>query len=579
MDKELPVSAWPEWKIIEKIGEGSFGKVYKAQRTERGKSFYSAIKIINIPGSQSELNSVRSETGDDQAARQYFQNLVEECIQEISTMEYFRGNSYIVSVEDFKVMEYLDAIGWEISIRMEYLTSFMDCCAEKQLTENEVIQLGLDLSKALEYCRKLNIIHRDIKPENIFVSRFGDFKLGDFGIAREQAHTMSNMSKKGTYSYMAPEIYKGEKYDSSIDIYSLGIVLYKLMNQNRLPFLSLDKQLITYRDKETALARRMAGEKMPAPVNASAAFSHIILKACAYEPGKRYRKPEDMLRDLEKLRLAPVNAEKEWEKSQWELTNSAELERDQRRYAPQEPEDRMERTHVAEDPQIEKAVREEEAQLRKPAKNAVKNYEKQSVNASSTKRKKQQRSGWDQERQISPWTVSLIVVALAACIIIGVYMKLIHDENRKAQNTENVMEVLEANDNSTAQIDEFSTSIQTIKEQANTIVSELPDCEEVGKEGDRLRYYDSNGKLVKALIYPETSEDGVYEEYYYWDERLFFAYVWTGNKKELYYYDKRGKLIRWIDTDGTVHDKENDSTEYTKRGEKYWKNALEQLDE
>ena len=579
MDKDVPVSVWPEWELIEKIGEGSFGKVYKAKRTERGRSFYSAIKIISIPASKGELDSVRSEMNNEQSTREYFRNLVEDCIQEIYTMEHFCGNSHVVSFEDFKVVEYLDEIGWDISIRMEYLTSFMDYCTGKELTEKEVIKLGCDLAMALIYCRKLNIIHRDVKPENIFVSRFGDFKLGDFGIAREQAHTMSNMSKKGTYSYMAPEIYKGEKYDSSIDIYSLGIVLYKLMNQNRLPFLSLDKQLITYRDKETALARRMAGEKMPAPVNASAAFSHIILKACAYEPGKRYRKPEDMLRDLEKLRLAPVNAEKEWEKSQWELTNSAELERDQRRYAPQEPEDRMERTHVAEDPQIEKAVREEEAQLRKPAKNAVKNYEKQSVNASSTKRKKQQRSGWDQERQISPWTVSLIVVALAACIIIGVYMKLIHDENRKAQNTENVMEVLEANDNSTAQIDEFSTSIQTIKEQANTIVSELPDCKEVGKEGDRLRYYDSNGKLVKALIYPEASEDGVYEEYYYWDERLFFAYVWTGNKKELYYYDKRGKLIRWIDIDGTVHDKENDSTEYTKRGEKYWKNALEQLDE
>ena len=579
MDKDVPVSVWPEWKLVEKIGEGSFGKVYKAKRTERGRSFYSAIKIISIPGSKGELDSVRSEMNNEQSTREYFRNLVEDCVQEIYTMEHFCGNSHVVSFEDFKVVEYLDEIGWDISIRMEYLTSFMDYCTGKELTEKEVIKLGCDLAMALIYCRKLNIIHRDVKPENIFVSRFGDFKLGDFGIAREQVHTMSNMSKKGTYSYMAPEIYKGEKYDSSIDIYSLGIVLYKLMNQNRLPFLSLDKQLITYRDKETALARRMAGEKMPVPVNASAAFSHIILKACAYEPGKRYRKPEDMLRDLEKLRLAPVNAEKEWEKSQWELTNSAELERDQRRYAPQEPEDRMERTHVAEDPQIEKAVREEEAQLRKPAKNAVKNYEKQSVNASSTKRKKQQRSGWDQERQISPWTVSLIVVALAACIIIGVYMKLIHDENRKAQNTENVMEVLEANDNSTAQIDEFSTSIQTIKEQANTIVSELPDCKEVGKEGNRLRYYDSNGKLVKALIYPETSEDGVYEEYYYWDERLFFAYVWTGNKKELYYYDKRGKLIRWIDTDGTVHDKENDSTEYTKRGEKYWKNALEQLDE
>ena len=549
MDKDVPVSVWPEWKLVEKIGEGSFGKVYKAKRTERGRSFYSAIKIISIPGNKGELDSVRSEMNDEQSTREYFRNLVEDCVQEIYTMEHFCGNSHVVSFEDFKIVEYLDEIGWDISIRMEYLTSFMDYCTGKELTEKEVIKLGCDLAMALIYCRKMNIIHRDVKPENIFVSRFGDFKLGDFGIAREQARTMSNMSKKGTYSYMAPEIYKGEKYDSSIDIYSLGIVLYKLMNQNRLPFLSLDKQLITYRDKENALARRMAGEKMPAPSKASAAFSHIILKACAFDPKKRYRRPEDMLRDLESLRLAPVNAEKEWEKSQWALANSGELERDQRRYAPRESEDDyMEKTHVAADPQMEKIAREEEVKKKKTV-------------------------------EISPWAVSLAVIVLAACIIIGVYVKLIRDEERRAQDSQTVVEVLEANDNSTAQIDEFSTAIQTIKEQANTIVSELPDCKEVGKSGDRLRYYDDDDKLVKALIYPETSEDGVYEEYYYWDERLFFAYVWTGNKKELYYYDKRGKLIRWIDTDGTVHDKEIDSTEYIKRGEKYWKNALEQLDE
>ena len=578
MDKDVPVSVWPEWKLVEKIGEGSFGKVYKAKRTERGRSFYSAIKIISIPGNKGELDSVRSEMNDEQSTREYFRNLVEDCVQEIYTMEHFCGNSHVVSFEDFKIVEYLDEIGWDIFIRMEYLTSFMDYCTGKELTEKEVIKLGCDLAMALIYCQKLNIIHRDVKPENIFVSRFGDFKLGDFGIAREQAHTMSNMSKKGTYSYMAPEIYKGEKYDSSIDIYSLGIVLYKLMNQNRLPFLSLDKQLITYRDKEAALARRMAGEKMPAPSKASAAFSHIILKACAFDPKKRYRRPEDMLHDLESLRIAPVNAAKEWEKSQWELANAGELERDQRRYAPMgSGKDEMERTHVAAEPQIEKIVREEEAQNNNNAK--ASDVKSRPVRAETPDRKRPEWGAKERERRISPWTVSFTVVALAACIILGVYMKLIHDEERKAQNSEAVMEVLEANDNSTAQIDEFSTAIQTIKEQANTIVSELSDCREVGKEGDRLRYYDSDGKLVKALIYPETSEDGVYEEYYYWDERLFFAYVWTGNKKELYYYDKRGKLIRWIDTDGTVHDKENDSTEYIKRGEKYWKNALEQLDE
>lgn len=90
--------------------------------------------------------------------------------------------------------------------------------------------------KHWEYCQCQNIIHRDIKPENIFVSRFGEFKLGDFGIARELDRSMSGLSKKGTFSYMAPEMYKGEEYDARVDIYSLGIVLYKLCNHNRLPF-------------------------------------------------------------------------------------------------------------------------------------------------------------------------------------------------------------------------------------------------------------------------------------------------------------------------------------------------------
>ena len=81
------------------------------------------------------------------------------------------------------------------------------------------MKLGIDLCRSLEYCGQLHIIHRDIKPENIFVSRFGDFKLGDFGIARELEKTMSTLSKKGTYSYMAPEMYRGEQYDSRVDMH------------------------------------------------------------------------------------------------------------------------------------------------------------------------------------------------------------------------------------------------------------------------------------------------------------------------------------------------------------------------
>ena len=583
MDKELPVSAWPEWKIIEKIGEGSFGKVYKAQRTERGKSFYSAIKIINIPGSQSELNSVRSETGDDQAARQYFQNLVEECIQEISTMEYFRGNSYIVSVEDFKVMEYLDAIGWEISIRMEYLTSFMDCCAEKQLTENEVIQLGLDLSKALEYCRKLNIIHRDIKPENIFVSRFGDFKLGDFGIARELERTMSGFSKKGTYSYMAPEMYKGEKYDSGVDIYSLGIVLYKLMNHNRLPFMNLEKQFITYRDKENALTRRMSGEQMEPPAEAGGLFAQIILKACAFDPAKRYQTPEEFYRDLDDLKHGRMTgrAQKTSEIKQKDRpapTSSGETEPKSRSQAYKTATVQPKQVHPAETVKVSQPVQQSVSQKDREQNIA------QSARIMAARRRRRKK-----EKMLRRALVAA-VVGLAVLIAGGLYIRIsMHNSSDAPGNS--LVDIL---DNDKYGIDkgdskDFTTAIENIKDRATTITDDLDSYDWVGSEGTVLRYLkrvktvenadgnlDIESQCMKALIYPAESGEKKYEEYFYWDEKLFFAYIWYDETAEYYYYDD-GELIRWIDANGTCHDNETDNDEYVKRGEKYWNNSLKAL--
>ena len=583
MDKELPVSAWPEWKIIEKIGEGSFGKVYKAQRTERGKSFYSAIKIINIPGSQSELNSVRSETGDDQAARQYFQNLVEECIQEISTMEYFRGNSYIVSVEDFKVMEYLDAIGWEISIRMEYLTSFMDCCAEKQLTENEVIQLGLDLSKALEYCRKLNIIHRDIKPENIFVSRFGDFKLGDFGIARELERTMSGFSKKGTYSYMAPEMYKGEKYDSGVDIYSLGIVLYKLMNHNRLPFMNLEKQFITYRDKENALTRRMSGDQMEPPAEAGRLFAQIILKACAFDPAKRYQTPEEFYRDLDDLKHGRMTgrAQKTSEIKQKDRpapTSSGETEPKSRSQAYKTATVQPKQVHPAETVKISQPVQQSVSQKDREQNIA------QSARIMAARRRRRKK-----EKMLRRALVAA-VVGLAVLIAGGLYIRIsMHNSSDAPGNS--LVDIL---DNDKYGIDkgdskDFTTAIENIKDRATTITDDLDSYDWVGAEGTVLRYLkrvktvenadgnlDIESQCMKALIYPAESGEKKYEEYFYWDEKLFFAYIWYDETAEYYYYDD-GELIRWIDANGTCHDNETDNDEYVKRGEKYWNNSLKAL--
>jgi internalin A len=146
---------------------------------------------------------------------------------------------------------------------------------------------------------RYNIIHRDIKPENIFVSADGDYKLGDFGIARKIEKTLSGMSKKGTYSYMAPEVFKGQKYGATVDQYSLGIVLYRILNNGRIPFIPMYATSLLPGDREAAFEKRMDGTPLAPPAEASPEMSRIILKACSYEPSRRYANATEMRAALE----------------------------------------------------------------------------------------------------------------------------------------------------------------------------------------------------------------------------------------------------------------------------------------
>ena len=293
-----------KWHIVRELGEGGFGKVFEIERRDFGGTYKAALKAITIPQSQSEVKDILASGMDEQSVTSYFRGFVEEMIAEFVLMSKLKGHSNIVSYEDHDVIQHAEGIGWDIFIRMELLTPLLDYTRKSDLSRSDVIKLGIDICKALEVCRKNNIIHRDIKPQNIFISDLGDFKLGDFGIARTVEKTMGGLSKKGTYHYMAPEVFKSEPYGASVDIYSLGIVLYRFMNNNRLPFFPPFPSPIKFSDSDAALARRMKGETIPAPANADEALSRVILKACAYSPKDRYLSPSDMRRDLEVLLAA-----------------------------------------------------------------------------------------------------------------------------------------------------------------------------------------------------------------------------------------------------------------------------------
>ena len=299
MSVEVLKQIWPEWQIEGKpLGKGSFGVVYKAVRRDHGVESYAAIKVISIPTDSSEVDSLRSEGLDMNATRTYLQGIVNDFVSEIQLMESLKGVQNIVSVEDYKVVEKTDEIGWDIYIRMELLTSFNNYICDKKLTEEEVIKLGCDICTALEICAKRNIIHRDIKPENIFINDFGYFKLGDFGIARKMENMTGGLSQKGTFNYMAPEVANGNEYDARVDTYSLGIVLYRLLNGNRLPFLDTEKQLLNPNERRNAVDRRLRGEELPVPCDASPAMADLILRACAYDPNMRFASAMEMKQAL-----------------------------------------------------------------------------------------------------------------------------------------------------------------------------------------------------------------------------------------------------------------------------------------
>lgn len=293
---------WPDWKIVRRIGHGGFGTVYEISRRDQfGHEEHSALKVITLPQEADEIDQLRMEGYDITDITNRYKDQLKKIVEEYTLQVQMKGNSHIVSVEDRKAIPHADGPGWDLYIRMELLTPMREILrSQKDFTEEEIIRIGCDICQALVLCQKKNIIHRDIKPDNIFKSAAGDWKLGDFGIARTMEHSTA-ASKAGTFSYMAPEVFHGEKYGKEVDIYSLGMILYWLLNNRRRPFLPVDRPPTAAEEEQARIRRFSEGAEFPPPLNGSSELKRIVLKACSYHPKDRYLSAEEMLKELNAL--------------------------------------------------------------------------------------------------------------------------------------------------------------------------------------------------------------------------------------------------------------------------------------
>lgn len=159
---------------------------------------------------------------------------------------------------------------------------------EKAIRIRDVIKMGIDICNALTDCEKHNIVHSDIKPSNILRNVKGDYVLGDFGTA--YFLDQHNKSFEGTLMYSAPELLTADgqrTYQS--DIYSLGLVMFEILNGNRLDFKTDGKDFASNKE---LLRLRIANAGFSRPKHCPSELYDSVMKACAYKPEDRYQNAE-----------------------------------------------------------------------------------------------------------------------------------------------------------------------------------------------------------------------------------------------------------------------------------------------
>lgn len=279
------------WKLTHMIGSGSMASVYEGVREEYGFTQKAAIKIIRFHPPAGD-----NDTQEMGIPLDYFPT----AYREVTSLEALRGRTNITCYEDHEVIE-LATGGRDLIIRMELLKPISDILLENPIQQEDVVRLGIDICKALETCHSLGIVHRDVKPANIYLSPWGDFKLGDFG-ASSAVSSLSDSDRIFTPQYAAPEVIRGGSYSSNIDTYSLGLVMYYLLNGRRYPFLSQDQYPPSADARNLALSRRLAGEQLPKIPKVKPRLQNVVLKACAFRPKNRFQTAAEMRKALEKLR-------------------------------------------------------------------------------------------------------------------------------------------------------------------------------------------------------------------------------------------------------------------------------------
>lgn len=289
------------YSVSEKLGSGALETVYKVTKQNASDQDVRALKHISIPTEKLDhcvLNSVGADVSKaDSYISQIFNNMVSEIriLCDLSA----KDEQHIVRYYANDILVTDTPKQYDIFVLMEHIKPLDDYIQNVNLSVRDVIKLGLDVLYGLRSCHDHGVIHRDMKDSSIFVSDKGEYKLGGFGVSKVLKDSFGTETLTGTPNFLAPEVYHGkESYTKSADLYGLGMVLYRLLNYGRNPFLPRFPEPYFAQDGERAFEKRMRGSTPALPSLGGEEIGRVVVKAIS-DSSERFQTADEFIKTLE----------------------------------------------------------------------------------------------------------------------------------------------------------------------------------------------------------------------------------------------------------------------------------------
>ena len=261
---------------------------YPAMRDDSDKRYI--VKKISLPASQVQVEALLL-TGvfrDADAVLSYYEDLAQGVCREVQTLNTLAEQRGFVPCENCQIVPMEDGVGFEVHILSRYRKSLERFSRRGPMTHLAAVNLGIDLCAAMAVCREAGWLYVDLKPENIYLFGDQEYRIGDLGFVAMDSLRYASLPDRYRSAYTAPEVADAyASLNATMDTYALGLVLYQIYNDGKLPFDSAESRL-------TWLDRLASGEQMEPPCCADEEMAAIILKACAYDPAGRWQTPAEM---------------------------------------------------------------------------------------------------------------------------------------------------------------------------------------------------------------------------------------------------------------------------------------------